>query len=291
MPASSLRVGLRNFTLQFENQVYIKGLEIGINRGSGSVFSIEAYDRDTGTWQQIYQADEITNEQATLDKESNQYNIFKPTICEPSFKTDIIKVKVDTFTVHDWNEFDYAQLTGSHLQSQGVKCDEVVFDEPSIMLLPGFCKLTNLVAGANYCLECPTESTCGNHCSWTGEACEGSMCVSGACRQCGTDQSCDVHEHCHWESDGLSGGTCSDPLVAPTDMNFYDCVAYCDNDFGGGRMGRIPCIGSQEELDQLWSRGGGELVWVGLYQTTENGIEEWIDETLGGKNNKVSRNL
>jgi len=109
------------FTVQFVNQVYIKSLKFGINRGAGSVWSIEAYDRASGKWQTIYKADEITNDQATFDKTTNQYNTWRPfPLCEPSFKTDIIKVKVDTITVDDWNEFDYIELTGSQMQTPGV---------------------------------------------------------------------------------------------------------------------------------------------------------------------------
>mmetsp|Transcript_11168 Transcript_11168/g.22875 ORF Transcript_11168/g.22875 Transcript_11168/m.22875 type:complete len:94 (+) Transcript_11168:283-564(+) len=85
----------------------------------------------------------MTNEQSTIDDENNAYNIFKPKLlCEPSFKTNIIKVMIDTFPVKDWNEFDYVQLTGSQMQSQGLTCDEVVFDEPPIMALPGKCKIS-----------------------------------------------------------------------------------------------------------------------------------------------------
>ena len=88
-----------------------------------------------------------------------------------------------------------------------------------------------------------------------------------------SEQSCGVHDHCEWQSDGVSGGTCSDPLLAPNNMNFYDCVEYCNNDVEGGR---IPCVGSQEEHDLLYGRGGGEDLWIGLFQTTA-GVNEVED--------------
>ncbi|GMI47717.1 hypothetical protein TrCOL_g6427 [Triparma columacea] len=117
------------FTVKFASQVYMKSLKFGINRGAGSITDIEAYDRATGTWQTVFKT-AITNEIADFDKLTNQYNTFIPyPLCEPAFKTDIIKVKVDTITVGDWNEFDYIELTGSQTQSPGVISSKKVYYE------------------------------------------------------------------------------------------------------------------------------------------------------------------
>jgi hypothetical protein len=43
-----------------------------------------------------------------------EYRVFRPLpICQTSFKTDTIRIELDTRTVTDWNELDYVQLTGS----------------------------------------------------------------------------------------------------------------------------------------------------------------------------------
>ncbi|GMH56450.1 hypothetical protein TrRE_jg10491 [Triparma retinervis] len=117
------------FTVQFENQVYLKSLKVGINRGAGSITDVEAYDRSTGTWQTVFHT-KVTNDIAAFDKLTNQYNTWSPyPLCEPSFKTDIIKFKVDSITVGDWNEFDYVEMTGSQQQSPGVIAAKKVYYE------------------------------------------------------------------------------------------------------------------------------------------------------------------
>lgn len=139
------------------------------------------------------------------------------------------------------------------------------------------------------CDQCMTEKGCPeDRCGWEvldvgddennphGGICN--LCGKGHCAVCSSEQLCGVNDHCEWQSDGVSGGTCSDTLVTPTSMNFYDCVEYCNNDVEGGR---IPCVESQEEQDLLWARGDGGYIWLGLFQTTAgvNEVEDWIDET------------
>ncbi|GMH84901.1 hypothetical protein TrST_g12797 [Triparma strigata] len=107
-------------TFQFDEEVYVSGIEIGVNRGMGCVVAVEAYDRTSGTWQPVWTGEADT---ALWDfhKATGQYHTFVPyPVCATHFKTDIIKIKLDTNTIKDWNEIDYIQLTGSTEQAGGV---------------------------------------------------------------------------------------------------------------------------------------------------------------------------
>jgi len=49
-------------------------------------------------------------------KKTKQFSTFVPhPLCQPAFKTDIVKIKMDTKTIDDWNEIDYVRL---HLSTQ-----------------------------------------------------------------------------------------------------------------------------------------------------------------------------
>jgi len=95
------------FTMKFDEKVFIKDIEIGENRGMGSIVSIEAWDYRTSSWMVIWSG-EPDVERESFYKETKQYSIFVPyPLCQPTFRTDIIKVKMDTITIDDWNEIDY----------------------------------------------------------------------------------------------------------------------------------------------------------------------------------------
>jgi gamma-aminobutyric acid type B receptor len=108
------------FTVKFDSQVHVKALEIGENRGMGAIEFIEAYDYGTATWQVIWSGEaDIALEQ--MYKDTQQYRVFIPyPICETKFKTDLIKIKVDTIAIDDWNEYDYIKLSGTEARPDGV---------------------------------------------------------------------------------------------------------------------------------------------------------------------------
>ena len=108
------------FTVQFEKSVYIKDLEIGENRGMGAITSIEAYDYESKEWMVMWSGD-VDLEKGAFFKSTNQYSIEVPyPLCQPSFKTDIVKIKVNTVDNKDWNEYDYIKLQGSESRVEGL---------------------------------------------------------------------------------------------------------------------------------------------------------------------------
>ena len=118
------------FTVKFDQEVFVKALEIGENRGMGAIESIEAYDTSTGTWQVIWSG-EADAALETMYKTTNQFRTFVPyPLCETNFKTNIIKFKVDTITIDDWNEYDYIKLSGTALIADGILQTGSVFYQP-----------------------------------------------------------------------------------------------------------------------------------------------------------------
>jgi serine protease 12 (motopsin) len=103
-------------------------------------------------------------------------------------------------------------------------------------------------------------------------------CQVGTCSSCESEDSCGSHSWCAWEADdGALGGSCSDPLIAPTDMTFFECAHFCSYEVEGGR---IPCVASMEDNNELWGRSQGldqNYVWNGNFLSGE----EWerVDET------------
>jgi hypothetical protein len=70
-------------------------------------------------------------------------------------------------------------------------------------------------------------------------------CQLGTCSSCESEDSCGSHSWCAWEADdGALGGSCSDPLIAPGYMDFFECAHFCSYEVEGGR---IPCVASMED--------------------------------------------
>jgi hypothetical protein len=64
-------------------------------------------------------------------KETGQYSKFLPyPLCQPSFKTDIVRLKVDTIGISDWNEYDYIKLLGGFDQGPGLLSASSLYYEP-----------------------------------------------------------------------------------------------------------------------------------------------------------------
>jgi hypothetical protein len=104
-------------------------------------------------------------------------------------------------------------------------------------------------------------------------------CQLGTCASCGEEDSCSSHSWCAWEADdGALGGRCSDPLIAPTQLSFFECAHFCSHEVEGCR---IPCVASIEDSNELWGRSRGQgWVWNGNFQSDESGGGwEWVDET------------
>jgi hypothetical protein len=65
-----------------------------------------------------------------------------------------------------------------------------------------------------------------------------------------------VHSSCAWEE-----GKCSDPLLAPLDLSFFECAHFCSYEVEGGK---IPCPEEFAEQDELLGRHA-DLGWGGLW--------------------------
>jgi hypothetical protein len=70
-------------------------------------------------------------EKENFYKETGQYSKFLPyPLCQPSFKTDIVRLKVDTIGISDWNEYDYIKLLGGFDQGPGLLSASSLYYEP-----------------------------------------------------------------------------------------------------------------------------------------------------------------
>jgi len=120
------------YTMQFEKQVYIKDIEIGEPRGPMSTVAIEAYDYATKTWMVMWSG-EADYDKYLFIKNTQQFSVFLPyPLCQPSFKTNIVRIKQDTKTIDDWNEIDYVKLVGSEEATPGAVPEaSLVYKPPS----------------------------------------------------------------------------------------------------------------------------------------------------------------
>ena len=49
----------------------------------------------------------------TTFRQTAQYRVFSPPVCQMPFATDQVRIKLDTVAVTDWNEIDYLLVGGS----------------------------------------------------------------------------------------------------------------------------------------------------------------------------------
>jgi hypothetical protein len=115
-------------------------------------------------------------------------------------------------------------------------------------------------------------------CEGQADADSGKMCGCqlGACSLCEEESPCETHSLCAWEADdGALGGSCSDSLIAPAAMDFFECAHFCSHEVEGGR---VPCLVTEEDNNELLKRcTGGMEPWIGHYYG-EGGFE-WVDGT------------
>jgi len=122
-------------TVKYDREVYIKDIEIGENRGAGSVVSLEAFDYSTKQWHVMWSGPPAVDEH-TIHQTTGQFRFFRPyPLCQPRFKTDIVKLKLNTKAVDGWNEFDYVKLVGSEEATPGALLgSSVIYEPPSGVL-------------------------------------------------------------------------------------------------------------------------------------------------------------
>ena len=100
----------------FATAVYAQSVEIGEPSGMGSIVRIKALHAPTGGWFTMWEAPDGEGDPRVQyrGRVRNEYRSFKPLpVCSTTFKTDTIRLEMDTRTVTDWNELDYVQLVGA----------------------------------------------------------------------------------------------------------------------------------------------------------------------------------
>lgn len=109
--------------VQFPTAVYTSAIEIGEPRGMGSIVRIKALHPSEGAYLTLWESPDGEGDPTIQYRfqQRNEYRVFRPyAICESTFKTDTLRIELDTRRVSDWNELDYVQLTGSLALPRGV---------------------------------------------------------------------------------------------------------------------------------------------------------------------------
>ncbi len=128
------RFGYNEFIqLRFDTPVYPHSMQIGENRGMGSMVRIrgrrEATPGDlTKLWESkvVDPTTGLPTGDATIEAEFRSkkiYRTFRPQICRSTFKVDELRLELDTDTVTDWNEIDYVRFEGATSLSPGILLD------------------------------------------------------------------------------------------------------------------------------------------------------------------------
>ena len=102
--------------VSFPTPVYVLSIEIGEPRGMGSIVRIQAFNPSTGDYSTVWESPDGEGDPIVQYRHQlrTEYRVFRPfPICQTTFKTDTIRIELDTRTVTDWNELDYVQLIGS----------------------------------------------------------------------------------------------------------------------------------------------------------------------------------
>ena len=122
--ASYERDGYTEFiVVGFSTAVYVQTIEIGEVRGAGSIVRIKALRRETGEYMTLWESVDGAGDPRVQYRQQarTEYRVFKPyPICETTFKTDTIRLEMDTRSVTDWNELDYIAMVGSSQLRSGV---------------------------------------------------------------------------------------------------------------------------------------------------------------------------
>ncbi len=95
--------GVETLELTYEHMVTPTGVRIFESYNPGVVTMVEAYDADADEWSALWEGDSATDE---------AIRVFSPSLDTPNFKTDRIRLTLQTDLVSGWNEIDAVQLLG-----------------------------------------------------------------------------------------------------------------------------------------------------------------------------------
>lgn len=107
---------LEYIELEFEAMLYISRVEIFQNLFSGAVTRIASWDYSAKTWRTLYSGS--ATEPRTV------YTTFTPAISTyPSFRSNRIRIELDTCTYLGWYEIEAVRITGTKSLPEGVITD------------------------------------------------------------------------------------------------------------------------------------------------------------------------
>jgi hypothetical protein len=122
--ASYERDGYTEFiVVGFPTALYVHTIEIGEVRGAGSIVRIKALQSETGEYVTLWESVDGAGDPRVQYRQQAriEYRVFEPyPTCETTFKTDTIRLEMDTRSVTDWNELDYIAMVGSSQLRSGV---------------------------------------------------------------------------------------------------------------------------------------------------------------------------
>ncbi|QDZ23689.1 hypothetical protein HOP50_11g62290 [Chloropicon primus] len=98
--------------VNYTQPLYVMGVEIGENRGMGAVNQVRTWNEGAKKYYKLWEGT-ASNDIQKHHSKFQQFRKFGPTVCQPPFKSNTIRVELDTAAVPDWNEIDYVQMFGS----------------------------------------------------------------------------------------------------------------------------------------------------------------------------------
>lgn len=96
--------GIETLELYYEFPVVPHALAIYETYNPGAVVAVEVYDIASDAWVTVWEGEAAATEEAA--------RIFEPELAPVDFKTDAVRLTVDTAAVSGWNEIDAVQLFG-----------------------------------------------------------------------------------------------------------------------------------------------------------------------------------
>ena len=105
--------------VNYTESVYITGVEIGENRGMGAVNQVRTFNAAENKYYKLWEG-QASNDIQKHHAKFSEYRKFGPTVCQPPFKTNTVRIELDTSAVPDWNEIDYIHMMGATKLPDGV---------------------------------------------------------------------------------------------------------------------------------------------------------------------------
>ena len=98
--------------VNFTKPLYLTSVEIGENRGMGSIVRIKTWSDEGSSWYNLWEGT-ASNAIQEHHAKFGTFRQFGPSICEPPLKSNKVRIEMDTVAVPDWNELDYVKVFGS----------------------------------------------------------------------------------------------------------------------------------------------------------------------------------